>query len=328
MSASATRIRAGLALSGHALRYAEIDLGPKGFEAEKRGAARGPRLLRLGACDFDFDAAAAILDPAGPAHLDTIATAVREIFSASRADRLCVAVHPWNATSFFSPLAAGMPAADRFEQIRQEAAMLADARQPRPVRVTATPVRVETTPDGASYHWHHVLRLPEAVHARMDHVASRIGAGVPHSFVDSAGAAAAVAAGLLPEDQRRDDTDDPDLVPFALVVGGFGDRVEMALTRGETWFHSHWAEASDVTDSAYFGAALLDRLHVPRDLVRRLYLYGDSADRALVGGLEELLATETRPLDPLRLFEMARSQNDPLALASFAPCVGAALRCS
>jgi len=327
MSALATRVRAGVELSGKALRYAEVDLGPRGFAAERLGAEAGPRLLRMGACDFDFDAAAAILDPSGPAHLDTIATAVKEIFASSRAERLCVAVHPWHATSFFAPLAAGMSAADRFEQLRQEAAMLADARQPRPVRVTATPVRTETTPAGIAYHWHHVLRLPEAVHARMDHVAHRIGEGVPHSFVDSAGAAAAVASALRPGEERQDQMNDPDAVPFSLAVGVFDSCVEFALTRGETWFHSAWAEAAEMSDSAYFGAALLDRLNVPRDQVRRLYLYGEAADSALVAGLEDLLAIEAQPLNPLAMFKRVYNAAEPLSLASFAPCVGAALRC-
>lgn len=324
MTASATRVRAGVELSGNVMRYAEVDLGPKGFAAEVAGAQVGPRLLRLGACDFDFDASAAILDPSGPTHLDTIARAVKEIFGSSGAERLCMAVHPWQATSFFAPLAAGMPAAERFEQLRQEAAMLADARQPRPVRVTATPVRVEKTPAGQAYHWHHVLRLPEAVHARVEHVAQRVGAGVPHSFVDSAGAAAAVASALGSMDGVAGDEGE---TPFALAVGVFGPCIELALTRGDAWYHSAWAEASELSDSAYFGAALLERLNVPRHQVRRLFLYGEAADAALVSGLEDLLAVESRPLDPMRVFKRGNTGADPLSLSAFASCVGAALRC-
>lgn len=324
-SATDSRFRAGIELAGHTLRYAEVELGPRQRNLDTLAAAPGPRLVRLGACDFEFDVAGAILDPAGPTHLETVATAIDEIFDGSTAERLCVAVHAWHATSFFSPLPAGMPAADRFEQLRQEAAMLSGARLARPVRVSATPLRLETRPDGRAYHWHHVLRLPEAVHARMAHVARRLGDGAGHAFVDASGAAARVAVGLRPEREHKMEVETPDDVPYAMAVGVYGDRFETALCRGSTWHFSHWAEAPADSDATYFGAALLERLGIAPGGVRRLYAYGDAPGRGAVAAFETLLATEAQPLDPLRLFRLVRSQADPHALSAFAPCVGAAL---
>jgi hypothetical protein len=323
--ASEPRIRAGIELAGHTLRYAEVDLGPRQRDLDTLAAAPGPRLVRLGACDFEFDVAGAILDPAGPTHLETVATAIGEIFSGSTADRLCVAVHAWHATSFFSPLPAGMPATDRFEQLRQEAAMLSGARLARPVRVSATPLRLETRPDGSEYHWHHVLRLPEAVHARMAHVSRRLGEGADHAFVDASGAAGRVAVGLRPEREHTVEIENPADVPFVMAVGVYGDRFETAICRGSVWHFSHWAEAPAPADATYFSAALLDRLGIEPRAVQRLYAYGDLGDGATVAALETLLATEAQPLDPLRLFRLVRSQADPQALSAFAPCVGAAL---
>lgn len=325
-SGSEVRIRAAVELSGRTLRYAEVEAGPRRPDLDAPpGAAPGPRLLKLGAADFDFDLGAAILEPAGPTHLETISAAMAEMFADSRAESLSMVVHRWQATSFFAPLPAGMPAADRFEQVRQEAAMLAGARDARPVRVTATPVRSEMV-DGKAYHWHHVIRLPEAIHARASFMARQIGESVEHRFIDATGAAAAVASRLRPAEEMRDGDASPESVPFALSVGVYGDRFETAITRGDTWYFGHSGIAADGADAAYFGAALLEQLGLRPADVGRLYVYGEDASSAVVTSFEGLLGTTAVPLDPMGLFPYARSQARPEALAAFAPVVGSALR--
>ena len=309
------RYRAGIELYGRVMRYAEVDFGARGADA-------APKLLRLGACDFDFDVAEALLDLAGPTHLDTVATAVREIFDGSRAETLRVAVHPWRATSFFSPIPEGTAPASRLEQFKQEAAMLADAAVSRPVRVKATPVRIEAGPDGRRSHWHHVLRLPESVHARFAHVAKPLGGDRhegAHEFVDATGAAAAVVA-RLHEPSGEDDE------PFALAVGAYGERAEFALCRGTTWYHGHFADVPARTDGAYFAAALLDRLGVAPGRVRRLFAYGDAAEPASAELVGAFLGLDAEPLNPLPAFGVNPPNADPLALSAYAPCVGALLR--
>lgn len=309
------RFRAGVELYGRVMRYAEVELGARG------DGAAPPRLLRLGACDFDFDVAEALLDLSGPTHLDTVATAVREIFGGSKAEALRVAIHPWRCTSFFSPIPEGTAPADRLEQLKQEAAMLSDAAVGRPLRVTATSVRIEALPDGRRSHWHHVLRLPEAIHARLAHVAKPLGGDRReggHEVVDTTAAAAAIATRLAHSPESSDDA-------FALAVGVYADRTEFTLTRGEAWYYGHHAEAGAL-DAAYFGAALLDRLGVAPRRVRRLFLYGDAAEPGMVAPLSAFLDLDAEPLNPLRLFLLAPSEASPYVLAAYAPCVGALLR--
>lgn len=310
--------RAGIEIYGRVMRYAEIELSPRGANGE----APTRRLVRLGACDFDFDVADALLTLVGPTHLDTITTAVREIFEGSKAPVLRAVVHPWNSTSFFSPLPAGMPPSERFEQLRQEAAMLSDASVARPVRVKATPVRIEMQPDGRETHWHHVLRLPDGIHARVEHVARDFSAAAeegarPHEFVDATGAAAAVVAHLV----RGRDGDS-----FALALGVYGDRMEYALCQGSTWHFGHHAEAGALEDGAYFGAALLDQLGVSPSSVDRLFLYGDDVDSEAVSGVEDLIGIDAEALNPLGVFRDVRSGTDPYALSAYAPVIGALLR--
>ena len=309
------KVRAGIELHDRVMRYAEIALD-----------GDAARLLRLGACDFDFAVTDALLALTGSGHLDTVATAVREIFDGSSAARVRVVVHPWNSTSFFSPLPEAMPPAERFEQLRQEAAMLSDASVARPVRVKTTPVRIETLADGRRAHWHHVLRFSESVHARLAHTVGSVGGDereVTHEVADTTAAAATVLARLLAD--PTDGTPDDD-APFALAVGVYGAHTEVALCRGETWVVGHYAEADVRVDGAYFVAALLDRVGVRAVEVGRLFVYGEPGDAAAAGGLEELLGLPAEPLDPLQVLDSARSGADALALAAYVPVLGALLR--
>ena len=308
-----SRFRAGIELSGRVMRYAEVELGGRG--------TAGPSLLRLGACDFDFDVAEAILNLSGPTHLDTVATAVREIFEGSASDRLVVGTHPWDATAFFSPVLEGAPPVARLEQFRQEAAMLADASVSRPVRVRPTPVRIEARADGSRYHWHHVLHLPESVHARLAHLAKpfRTSREGGHAFVDATGAAAAIAARIVP-------TPDDAEPSFALAVGVYGERTEFSVSRGDTWYYGHHAEADVRFDGVYFAGAVLDRLGLGPSAIEHFFVYGDAVAADTAASLGDWLGLEPQPLNPLQVFGLAPAQADPFALAAYVPCVGALLR--
>jgi hypothetical protein len=316
--ASYARIRAGIEVAGNTLRYAEVEVPPV-----TEGHTR-PRLLRMGACDFDIDVAEAILDPSGTASIDTVTRALSDIFQDSSAEHLSLAVHGWLGTSFFAPLPADASASAKFEQLQQEAALLADADTARPLQVTATPVRVEVRQDGREYHWHHVLRLAEAVQARTAYLARCVGPTVSHRFVDSAAAVAEVASRLL-RGTEGDGGPSADTA-YGLAVGVYGDRIELSVLRGGSWFFGHWIPAAEVADTKYFGAALLQRLGIAPTTVTRLFVYGHPEDHAAAAGIEALVNRKARPLDPLGVFAAARSQADPLVLSAFAPCVGAALR--
>lgn len=307
-----SEFRASIEIYGRLMRYAEA----------QSGGGTPPQLVRLGACDFDFDVAETVLGLAGTTHLQTVGTALREIFDGSKAAKLSVAVHPWSCTSFFSPLPEGMAPSERFEQLRQEAAMLSDASVARPVRVKATPVRIERLPDGRKAHWHHVLRLSDSVHARLNHIARQPTGEAepddwPHDFIDTTAAAAAVVA-------RRSELEDSDAL--ALAVGVYGDRAEYVLCRGTSWQFGHYSETGALEDGPYFVAALLDRLGATPSDVEHLYLYGHHVEAGSMEGVEHLLGRSAEALNPLDIFGPTRSGADPFVLASYAPVIGALLR--
>lgn len=69
------RSSAGISFSGSVMRYAEI---------ERAGSVT--RLLRLGNCDFEFDAASELFSPSRPSRLDVIREALSDVFSGTTAD--------------------------------------------------------------------------------------------------------------------------------------------------------------------------------------------------------------------------------------------------
>jgi hypothetical protein len=307
---------AAVALSGRALRYAEV---------ERTG--RRQALRRLGTCDFDFAVDEAVLGLTGPSHLDTVAEALREIFRGTPARSLLVAVHPPALPGFFAPLPATLAAPQRYEQLRQEAALLADVSTTQPVRIRAVPVRTEVLVVGKEaepYRWHHVLHVPEAVHARLTLLAKALGART-YDLVDSTHAAAAV---VLAADAQRpappDDEDDG--LSATLALGAYPGHVEIAVVQGGQWMHGHHGASGAPEDAAYFAAALLEYLGMSPAEVDRFFLYGEGADPARYGLLGELLDAEPALLDPLAVFGRPPSGAPPATLAAYVPCLGAVLR--
>ena len=245
-----------VALYGRALRYAEV---------ERSGLGAG-RLARLGTCEFDFDVDEAVFGLTGPTYLDAVGAALNEVFQHTAARTLGVVAHPSSTVGFFTPLPDGLPAAQRHEQLRQEAALLADVSPSQPVRIHATPVRAEALPAGP-HRWHHVLHVPETVHARLTLLTKSLGLG-SYDLADAAQAAAAVVRARLGAAGQHG---------FALALGAYGGHSEFVLVRDGAWYASHHGPGSTAEDTAYFAMALLERLAVAPGHVERLFVYGEDA---------------------------------------------------
>lgn len=300
---------ASIALHGKTLRYAEV---------ERSADPRDPgRLRRLGTCDFDFAVDEAVLGLTGPTYLDTVIEAVREIFRATSARSILVAVHPPAMTGFFAPLPEELPAPARYEQLRQEAALLADVSTSQPVRIRAIPVRNEELETG-THRWHHVLHVPESVHARLTLVAKALGVNT-YDLVDTTQAASAVVRAL--------DANHAAPPPrYAIALGAYATHTELAVLQDGQWYHGHHAPGRAPEDAAYFAAALLDRLGIVTGEVGRVFLYGEAADPARFGLLADLFGTTPARLDPLAIYGRTPPDADPDLLAAYVACVGALLR--
>ncbi len=308
---------AAVEIDGRVLRYGEA------IRAENADAGV---LRRLGACDFDFSVTEAVFGDAAPADFDTVVQAFAEIFSGSNPSQLRVAVHPPSLTGFYTPLPEGMAAAGRHEQLRQEAALLADVSAAQPVRIRAVPIRTEkfaieekTEP----HRWHHVLHVPEPVHARLTLMARSLDVGT-YDLLDSTRTAANVVTALDGMAPIQPTAAHPH-APYTLILGVYGEHVELSVVYDGAWFHGHHGPVGAPDDAAYFAAALLDRIGLGTADVGRFLIYGERAVPADFVLLADLLNQKPTLIDPLALFGSAPVGAHPNLLASYVPCVGALL---
>lgn len=307
---------AALEFDGCALRYGEVVC-----------AEGGPgSLRRLGTCDFEFDAEEAVFGDVEPRNFDTVIEAISEIFRGSKAPALRVAVHPPSMTGFFAPLPEGMAAADRHEQLRQEAALLADVNAAQPVRIRAVPIRtedVEIAEAPEPHRWHHVFHVPEPVHARMTLMARALDMSA-YDLLDTTRAAAKVIAALDGAAPVPPMAEQPN-APYTLALGAYAGHVELGIVHQGTWYHGHHGPMGAPDDAAYFAVALLDRIGLGTAEVGRFLLYGENADPGDFHLLADLLGQEPALFDPLTIFGRSHSGASPELLASYVPCVGALL---
>ena len=303
-----------IGLSGSALRYAEIERDA----AVDRSAGRVPgRLLRLGTCDFEVDIEQGVLSDGAPYAIQGIGEALREVFKDTTAQALVIVAHPPHTTSFFTPVPVGMDAAARDEQLRQEAALLADVSSDEPVRVRAVPLRLDTI-GGTPHRWHHVTHVSEPIHARLSLLARALGVD-RYDLSDSPRAAAAIVRATVAVGGGNPGD-------IELAVGAYASHTEVSLSQGRSWLFGHYGPGSSPEDTAYFALAALERIGIAPAGVARLHVYGDEGrlDERL-GVLSSLLDKEPRPLDPLSLYGRRPDGISADHLAGFAPVLGATL---
>lgn len=291
-----------ISLSGRALRYAEVEPGED-----------GPRLSRLGTCDFEGEAARAVFGGGHPDTLDAVRDALGEVFAGTRARALVVAAHPPDTTSFFTVLPSGMDADAREAHLRQEAALLSDVPPTQPVRVRAVPVRTEAHADGERT-WYHVVHVAEPVHARLALLAQVLGV-TTYDLADSTrAAAAALRATAAP----------PPAGALSLALGVYPDSTEVALVRDGAFVFGYHGPSATPEDSAYFALAAVERLGATPDALARVAVYGDPACTGRTALLDEMTGQAAVPLNPFGPFGRTPDVS-PAELAAFVPVLGATL---
>lgn len=298
--------RAGIELVGRRIRYAEVTAQPHGAGT----------LRRLGTCDFDFDAGEAILGSGSAASLEAVLAALGDVFAGTTPDAVVVVAHPPHLVSFFSPLEETLSPGERYAQLQEEAALLADVTTHHPVRVRAEPVpRVGSALGGSDPTdrtvQHHVLHMPEAVHARLALVTRQLGAK-QYDLTVASRAAARLPGPAAPED-----------APLTLLVGAYPHGLELAVLHERAWQFSHYAPG-DPASAAYVVLATLERLGWPSSAVGRVGLYGETTDPDSFYGLDAVLGVRSERIDPLSAFNVLLDVAEA-GRAAYAPCIGGLL---
>lgn len=296
---------ASIDLAWATLRYAEV---------EHRNGTLHP--LRLGSCDFDFNVAHDLLHAAAPDHLDVVAEALTDVFHGAASRQLRVVVHPPDAYAFVTVVPAGLSASDRTRRFQQEAALLAGTEDPATLHVTAEAVHAETHLDVEPVQ---VLAVSDALHARFGQLLEALPQTEVQWMLSTQAAGRVIAHG----DESLHGTGE---TAFTMAVGVYPDYIEYALLRNGGWYYSHYVDAEDPVDAAYFATALLDRLEIPPAAITRIGLYGIGADATAFAPFETVFEVAPASVDPFGVLGLKQNvaQGD-FGAGAYVPCVGAAL---
>lgn len=296
--------RASIDIQGTVLRYAEV---------ERYGARY--RLLRLGSCDFDFDAAYELLHAAEPTHLEVIADALGDVFEGATATQLNISLHPPGGYSFFAPLPAELGEEACLAHLEQEASLLANCSEEEALFLEVDPLYAEALEEGQTVNWFHVLALETPIYARFERILQRL-PQLQYRLSVSTHGAAAVIGHLAEEGAGR----------LRLGIGRYDTHVEYVLCRGASWLYSHYAPVEAAADCAYFAVALLQRLGLAPEEVSRLFVYGKEMSTEEQSLLQSSLRRAPERLDPIRVVDLdPGSLSDDFDAAAYVPCIGVTL---
>lgn len=304
------RTRVGLELVDSVLRYAALE--------QEEDAHR---LLRLGRCDFEFDAAAWLHEEDAPSRLDTIAGAIEEVLDGIDAIHFHLVVHPPTCTIFTAPVPTDTTPAERNERLHWEAGQLMGVDE-QTFKIIVHPLRSEPTGEGTSIDWFYVMALRRTVY---ENLVSMLGQArervVPH-FSGSVQAATAVA------EQASEAVSEADKSYPAsrLLVGQYGDRVEYAFSNTSRGATSCYWEGGSASDASYAIARLAETAGEDITAIDEVLLYGSSPHEKVLSEVMKLTGKEPRRFNPFEALKVDTGQvSDEFSYWEYVPSVGVTL---
>lgn len=301
-------VRAGVDITGRAVRYAEVSQ-----------CASGRRLSRLGRIDVDEDILGSVLSGGDDERISAVSEALAEAFSGSEdghgIDDLRIAVSPRAGHSFRVPLSAGTGPDVRRSCLRQAADLL--VAPGKPLRITADTIGAMPRDDAVA--WMHVLAVGE----RLDECLRRLVRHVPAKRTRlMSGAHAAVSMIGCAEAAREDVGENP----CVLGIGWHADRLDYVFCTGKVWRFGGFAEGVEPIDAAYLGVHAASRFGIPPSGVKTVYIYGETAPDALFSELRAVFGGDIRALHPAALQDVpVTSPPSDADVPAYAGCIGGAL---
>ena len=300
------RARVGLELVDSVLRYAAVE------EADNV-----IRLLRLGRCDFDFDAAQRLLGDEEESNVTALAEAVENALNGIEAVHFHVVVHPPACTTFMAPVAGGTSPAERNEQLHWEAGQLMSLDE-ESFKIVVHPLHTEDRESTGPVDWFYVTALRRDVYANLVALLEEArGRVVPH-FTGSVHAASSVVHAMDPVEAGPGEA-----AVSRLLVGQYTDHTEYTLCQPQRSFASAYWDRSDAGDAAYAAAQLVDRLDSRLTDIDELLLYGPDPDEQVLSDLTTLTGCSPERFNPFEALNVDTGQvEDDFSYWEYVPSVG------
>ena len=305
-------VAAALEVDGSAIRYAEVEQG-----------AGSPTVLRLGQQTLDFDVKAHALEADDDEATSTVAAVVANALPEARAEHATIVIHPAEVCSFFTPVPADLSGPERKRQVVRQVALLSGARSLEGLHVRVRLAHGSAAPsadaEDAPTRWLHVLLIPDAMHERMGRLLQSLPV-VDYDWMLSTEAAAHLMGRMDLADLEEKPTDS-----ISVAVGQYAEHTEYTIVQGDAWVHDHHTRAVDTAqDRLYHLVTLLNRLQIPLERVRRLYVYGRATPNDY-GTFRAVFPVTPERLRPTQVVAGWPDAVDPSTDALYVPCVGGAL---
>ncbi len=293
--------RAGVEFHGSAMRYAEIEQTDGDF-----------RLLRLGDCQFEFDAYEVLFNNGPDAFLDTISEAVEEVYQGASATEFRIAVHPPVVKTFLSSYPNDSDKLIAREQLIFESALLDIDRDVSGLRSTELAVVDVDTPHKTV----HVTHLASGVERRLKAVFEK--AGWPElEILSSSEAAAAVT--------RKISQVAPDTRAPVLALGIFKNYSLYTIVRNGEWIFDQVRPETNPSDVAYFAMHALSMADVSLADLGMISHYGSEDLYSASGILNSVFDVPVHIMNPMETVGLkGNAFEKEFAQTAFAICIGAA----
>lgn len=288
--------RAAIAFEGDTLRYAEV---------EQVGTYA--RLLRLGACDFEFKPVDALREGDAEA-LAILREAVGDVFEGSTAQGVRIVLPPHSVLTWTAPFPSSQPVNERNARLTLETTLLAGADRGPSMGLTLQPLYSAGGQD-----WVQVIALSRQTQGRMETIGRAMPNGGMRASLSLLGAAR-LAAACGSESG------------ITVALGRYAHRTDYSVVRNGNPILIASSKAESIPNAAFTLLRLLDRIGANPTAVESAFVYGDAARPADLDALPHVFANPFEPLNPLRaLLVDDPDAADPFDVSAYAPVVGATL---
>jgi hypothetical protein len=293
--------RAGVEFHGSAMRYAEIEQADSDF-----------RLLRLGDCQFEFDAYDVLFKDGPAAFVETVSQAIEEVFEGSAASEFRIAVHPPVVKSFLSSFPVDSSETNTREQLVFESALLDIERDVSGMRSSELVV----TADDPVHRRVHVAHLTSNVHARVSAVFSAAG-WKDYQIISSSEASARLTQKLSTDSHGADAT--------YLSLGIFNDYSLYTIVKNGEWIFDQVRPETDPTDVAYFAMHALAMADVSISDLTLVSHFGTQDLYTASGVLNSVFEAPVHVMNPIETVGLrGNAFEKDFAQTAFSVCIGAA----
>lgn len=282
------------------MRYAEI---------ERAGSVT--RLLRLGNCDFEFDAASELFSPSRPTRLNVIREALSDVFSGTTADVVRAVIPGDQLVMFQTVVGLESTPADRNRQIAMETRVLAGEEADGdlfPVSGTAN--------DASSQIPVHVAHAGTHMAERVMDVGTIFG-DVNFEMIPRATAVYNAMHAL--QAQAGWET--------SLVIGAFDGSTEFQLIVDGIRCGDLVYTVIDPSDRLYFALEALSVWGMGPDQVAKVVLHGDRVDGPLIDAMNDVWGTRAILANPGPAVRLEEGRLEAsFGFEAFLATVGAAIQ--